>query len=98
MSIPNLTDNAITRIWNGEHVQRPVLQVLAYKKVAADGNNQVRVRFILSDGVKSHQCCIMAGESLVARVENAEFERYAIIRLDEYEWSNIKDNKVSDSI
>lgn len=92
---PVLTPNAIQRLSNGENVPKPVLQILAYKKVPADSKSGTRFRFIMSDGTKSHQCCIMIGEELISRVERGDFERYTIIRLDEYEWNDIKDNKVS---
>lgn len=95
MAVPPLTQNAIQKILNGEAVKNPVLQILAYKKVAADSKNQVRFRFIMSDGLKSHQCCIMIDHHLITRVEKGDFERYTIIRLDDYEWSDIKENKVS---
>lgn len=98
MATPSLTTDAIQRILNGEQVERPVLQILAYKKVPSDGKSQVRFRFIMSDGQKSHQCCIMIGDNLIQRVEKGEFERYTILRLDEYEWNDIKENKVRISL
>lgn len=89
-----LTGNAIQRILNGEEITRPILQILAYKAVQADGENQFRFRFIMSDGEFSHQCCIMIGEELISRIEKGEFERYTIIQLNQYICNTVNDRKV----
>lgn len=94
MATPQLTKNAISQILQGIDVQKPVLQVLAYKSVPPDGDSQQRVRFILSDGTHSHQCCIMVGPQNVARVEKGEFERFAVIQLFSYLVNNVNDRKV----
>lgn len=89
-----LTQNAISQILQGVDVQKPVLQVLAYKSVPPERDNQQRVRFILSDGTHSHQCCIMVGPQNVARVEKGEFERFALIQLNSYVCNNVNNRQV----
>ena len=92
---PKLTGNAIQRILNGEEINRPVLQILAYKPVQADGDNQFRYRFIMSDGEFTHQCCIMVGEELIKKIEAGEFERYTIIQLNNYICNTVNEKRVS---
>lgn len=91
---PTTTPKALVRILNGELVENPILQVLAYKKVTDGATNQTKFRFILSDGDNMHQCCIMASEPLVNRVEAGEFERYTVIKLIAYNCNDVKGNKV----
>ena len=90
-----LTKNAISKILTGVDVQEPILQVLAYKSVPHDADNQQRIRFILSDGDHSHQCCILVGAENVARVDSGEFERFSIIKLVSYVTNNVNNRKVS---
>ncbi|RWS16997.1 Replication protein A DNA-binding subunit-like protein [Dinothrombium tinctorium] len=85
-----LTQNAISRLLNGENVSKPCLQVLAYKRVVSEG--QPRYRLMLSDGTHSFQTCIMMGP-LIPRLEKGEFERFTIIQLNQYVVNTVQDNK-----
>ena len=92
-SKPTTTRGALSRIiQEDDRVESPILQVLAYKKIDTDGT--LKYRFILSDGDYMHQCCIMTTEQLAQRVESGEFERYTLIRLDDYVINFVKGNKV----
>lgn len=90
-----LTPNAIKRMYEGDKNVEAVLQILAYKKVNADSNNnQVRYRFIMSDGEHTHSAFLMIGPAFVSRIEKGEFERFTIIRLKNYVVNSVKDNVV----
>lgn len=91
---PPLTTGALQQIMDGQPVRRPVLQILAYKKVPSDGKSQEHFRFIMSDGQTSHPCCIMIGDHLVPRVEEGDFKCNTILRLEEYTLKDIRGIKV----
>ena len=67
----------------------PVLQVMAYKKVAAE-TGVTRYRFILSDGSHTWSACIMSG-SMAVLTEKGQFEKYSIIKVNKYQLNQAKD-------
>ena len=92
---PTTTPKALSRILGGEMIEGPIVQVLAYKKVNSPENNGVvKYRFILSDGDNMYQCCIIDGDEHVERIQKGEFERYTLIRLDQYTAKEVPSNRV----
>jgi len=81
-NLPKLSEGALDKMLNDEHVKQPVLQVLAHKSVPQP-DGQARYRFLMSDGIYSHQCCIMMGPH-ISKVESGEFDRFSVIQLNKY--------------
>lgn len=87
-----LTEDAIQRILDGEKIIRPILQVLGFKAVRTESN--LRYRFIMSDGQYMYNNCVMVDEDLISRIEMGDFEKYAVIQLNEYSLETIGGRKV----
>ena len=95
MAKPTTTPKALSRILSVEMVEGPIVQVLAYKKVNLPENNGgVKYRFILSDGDNMYQCCIIDGDE-PERIQKGEFERYTVIKLDQYTTKEVSNINVS---
>ncbi|XP_074596889.1 replication protein A 70 kDa DNA-binding subunit-like [Brevipalpus obovatus] len=80
MPFPSLSEEVLPRMFQGENVEDPVLQILAIKSIT--NQNGKRFRFLLSDGKYSCQLCIMVENRKM--LERGELEKFAIIRLKQY--------------
>ncbi|XP_074596897.1 replication protein A 70 kDa DNA-binding subunit-like [Brevipalpus obovatus] len=80
MALPQLSEGVLPRMFQGENVKDPVLQILAVKSIT--NQNGKRFRFLLSDGIHSCQLCIMVENQKM--LESGELEKFAIIRLKQY--------------
>jgi len=91
MSFPLLTKNGIANIQSGKYMLPVVVQVLAYKKQAAN------VRLILSDGETSGQNFVVSSPQIIEQFEQGIFEKFTIAQIEGLECNPLDGKKVSKS-
>lgn len=85
-----LTNGALKRILSGQVVDKPVLQIMGYKKVTGGGD---RYRMLISDGLNCYPLAMVATQ-LKERLVNGEFERYTVVRVDNYTCNALQRDKI----
>ncbi|XP_071499912.1 replication protein A 70 kDa DNA-binding subunit-like [Diadema antillarum] len=88
-----LTSACLEAIFKGDHVQAPILQLLACKKMnaAPSGKTIDRYRLLLSDGVNS--CTAMLATQLNQMVESGDLDVKAAMRLKNYSCNPIANDR-----
>ncbi|XP_018357780.1 PREDICTED: replication protein A 70 kDa DNA-binding subunit-like [Trachymyrmex cornetzi] len=83
----NLTEGALEKIMQGIRVPNPVLQVLSYKKLSRnaneDGSGTDRFMLLISDGQKLHSFTILNTQLNNLITENI-LNDYAICKITKY--------------
>ena len=88
----SLTKTALLTICQGGTVKRPVLQMLSLKRVS--GSSTERYRLLVSDGMYSNGCAMLATQLNNLVVPDNVLEEFCIIRLNKYQCNNIQGKKV----
>lgn len=86
-----LSEGSVKRILDGELVDKPVLQILGYKKIPGNANSE-RYRLLVHDGHISHPFAMLATQ-LNDKIVKGELERYTVIRLDRYLCNQVQPDK-----
>lgn len=83
-----LTRGAVGDILEGSRPQDPVFQILGTKPMGQDqfpnGNSDPKYRLMISDGLNSHQYCIISNQDLVRDIKAGHLEKFTIIKLKAY--------------
>uniref|UniRef100_T1IJW3 Replication protein A subunit n=1 Tax=Strigamia maritima TaxID=126957 RepID=T1IJW3_STRMM len=91
----NLTKGAIADLMTGQEVNKPVLQILGTKKIAAATD---RYRLVMSDGIHSTACnndeneTVMLATQLNECIENNELETFTVIRIEKFVCNRVPPN------
>lgn len=88
-----LSRGCISQIVRGQNVDRPVVQLLAYKALNDASGNENRFRFIITDGEASHAYAMMINGELIERIKKGEFEKFTVVRLDSYTANHVNSDK-----
>ncbi|XP_033126766.1 replication protein A 70 kDa DNA-binding subunit-like [Anneissia japonica] len=74
---------------DSKHVDKPIFQLLALKKIGANSGSNDRYRLLLSDG--QHSYSAMLGTQLNSLVNNNQLQPKTIVQLDKYICNTIGD-------
>ncbi|KAI8045324.1 replication protein A 70 kDa DNA-binding subunit [Drosophila gunungcola] len=82
MVLATLSAGVIARIMHGEVVDKPVLQILAIKKINSTADAE-RYRILISDGKYFNSYAMLASQLNVMQ-HNGELDEFTIVQLDKY--------------
>ena len=75
---PELSKEAIRKICLGEKIEKPVLQIVDFRKLQRD-----RTQLIVSDGVNSYSSVLLTSEAS-KKISNNEVNKFSILQLNNY--------------
>ncbi|EDV30349.1 uncharacterized protein Dana_GF23244 [Drosophila ananassae] len=82
MGYSSLSTGVIARIMHGEDVSKPVLQILAIKKINSNADSE-RYRILISDGKYFNSYAMLASQ-LNEMQHKGQLEEFTIVQLDKY--------------
>ncbi|XP_034664549.1 replication protein A 70 kDa DNA-binding subunit [Drosophila subobscura] len=82
MGFASLSSGVIARIMNGDDVTKPVLQILAIKKINSNADAE-RYRILISDGKYFNSYAMLASQ-LNEMQHRGQLDEFTIVQLDKY--------------
>ncbi|KAH8355941.1 hypothetical protein KR200_003720 [Drosophila serrata] len=82
MVYASLSSGVIDRIMHGEDVSKPVLQILAIKKINSNEDSE-RFRIMISDGKYFNSHAMLASQ-LNEMQQKGQLDEFTIVQLDNY--------------
>ncbi|XP_021943211.1 replication protein A 70 kDa DNA-binding subunit isoform X2 [Folsomia candida] len=87
-----LTERGVSKLMRGEELDKPIFQILGFKKIAGQGGSD-RYRLNISDGTHSHTFAMLATQ-LNHMIPDGQLDNFCVIRADKIVSNAVSEKRV----